>query len=94
MFACAAMSKRRPGGRPSGPAAGLAILTAIRAVQPRKEGDQQTVSFAVTPQNLAAASYPIASVAEYQGHQYTQGYETVGYPGLRPYNYYQPPPTN
>ena len=38
------------------------------------------------------ASYPIPAVAEYQGHQYTQGYETVGYPGLRPYNYYQPAP--
>ncbi len=59
---------------------------------PRKEGDEQTVSFAVTPRNLAANSYPIASVAEYQGRRYTQGYQTVGYPGLRPYNYYQPGP--
>ncbi len=52
------------------------------------EGEQQTVTFAVTPHNLAPVSYPIVPVAEYQGHQYTQGYETVGYPGLRPYNYY------
>ena len=44
------------------------------------------------PSNLAAASYSITPVAEYQGHQYAQGYETVGYPGLRPYNYYQPGP--
>ena len=56
------------------------------------EGDQQTVTFAVTPRNLAPVSYPVAPVAEYDGHQYTQGYETVGYPGLRPYNYYQPAP--
>ncbi len=49
-------------------------------------------SFSVTPQNLAAASYPIAPVAEYQGHQYAEGYETVGYAGLRPYNYYRPGP--
>ena len=27
-----------------------------------------------------------------RGIQYAQGYETVGYPGLRPYNYYQPGP--
>ena len=58
----------------------------------RKEGDEQTLTFAVKPQHLAAASYSITPVAEYQGHQYTQGYETVGYPGLRPYNYYQPGP--
>ncbi len=56
------------------------------------EGDQQTLTFAVTPRNLSSVSYPVAPVAEYQGRQYTQGYETVGYPGLRPYNYYQPAP--
>jgi LmbE family N-acetylglucosaminyl deacetylase len=56
------------------------------------EGDQQTVTFSVTPRNLSPVSYPVAPVAEYQGHQYTQGYEPVGYPGLRPYNYYQPAP--
>lgn len=58
----------------------------------RKDDDEQTLSFAVKPQNLAAASYPIASVAEYQAHQFTRGYETVGYSGLRPYNYYKPGP--
>jgi LmbE family N-acetylglucosaminyl deacetylase len=57
-----------------------------------KEGDLQTLSFNITPRNLAAAAYPISPVAEYQGHQYTGGYETVGYPGLRPYNYYQAAP--
>jgi len=57
-----------------------------------KDGDEQTLDFSVTPYNLAAASYPIAPVAEYQGHQYAEGYETVGYAGLRPYNYYRPGP--
>ena len=52
----------------------------------------QTLTFTVTPQNLSATSYSVTPIAEYQGHQYTQGYETVGYPGLRPYNYYQPGP--
>jgi LmbE family N-acetylglucosaminyl deacetylase len=56
------------------------------------KGGQQTLTFAVTPKNLKAASYPIGTVAGYQGHQYTQGYETVGYPGLRPYNYYPAAP--
>jgi hypothetical protein len=57
-----------------------------------KEGEEQTLDFSVTPHNLAAATYPIAPVAEYQGHQYPEGYETVGYAGLRPYNYYRPGP--
>jgi len=61
-------------------------------IEAHKGGDLQTLSFNVTPAKLAAASYPISPVAEYQGHQYTGGYETVGYPGLRPYNYYQAAP--
>jgi LmbE family N-acetylglucosaminyl deacetylase len=52
------------------------------------KGDEQNLTFAVTPQNLQPKAYPIGAAAEYQGHPYTQGYETVGYPGLRPYNYY------
>ena len=54
--------------------------------------DDQTLSFALTPKNLASANYPIVPVANYQGHPYTQGYEPVGYAGLRPYNYYHPGP--
>jgi LmbE family N-acetylglucosaminyl deacetylase len=56
------------------------------------KGDEQTLTFAVTPKDLAATSYPIKPVADSRGHQYTEGYETVGYPGLRPYNYYRPTP--
>jgi LmbE family N-acetylglucosaminyl deacetylase len=57
-----------------------------------KPGDEQTLTFNVTPQNLAAASYSVTPIAEYQGRRYAQGYETVGYPGLRPYNFYRPAP--
>ena len=53
---------------------------------------EQTLSFSVTPKDLAANSYPIIPVVNYQGHQYTEGYEPVGYAGLRPYNYYRPAP--
>ena len=59
---------------------------------PFKGDDQQTLTFAVSPQNLQQTAYPIGAVAQYQGHPYTQGYETVGYTGLRPYNYYQSAP--
>jgi LmbE family N-acetylglucosaminyl deacetylase len=51
-----------------------------------------TVSFTVVPTHLAAESYSIVPIAENQGHPYTQGYEPVGYAGLRPYNYYHPAP--
>jgi hypothetical protein len=53
---------------------------------------EQTLSFTVSPKDLAANSYPIVPVVDYQGHQYTEGYEPVGYAGLRPYNYYRPAP--
>jgi LmbE family N-acetylglucosaminyl deacetylase len=56
------------------------------------KGDEQTLTFAVNPKDLQPTAYPIGSVAEYQGHPYTRGYETVGYPGLRPYNYYHESP--
>src|SRR3984957_18079823 len=59
---------------------------------PFKGDDQQTLTFAVSPQNLQQTAYPIGAVAGYQGHSYTQGYEPVGYAGLRPYNYYQSAP--
>ena len=52
------------------------------------------MTFAVTPQiqrsNLPR--HPIGAVAEHQGHSYSQGYETVGYQGVRPYNYYRSAP--
>ncbi|HTZ56613.1 MAG TPA: PIG-L family deacetylase [Acidobacteriaceae bacterium] len=57
-----------------------------------REGEQQTMAFAVIPQHIAAEDYPITPVAEFQGRQFTQGYETVGYPGLRPYNFYSSAP--
>jgi LmbE family N-acetylglucosaminyl deacetylase len=72
--------------------AGWQISPPSASFTAQKDGGEQDVSFTVTPQKLAATSYPIAPFVEYQGHKYSQGYETVGYPGLRPYNYYRPGP--
>ncbi len=58
----------------------------------RGAGDVQTVSFQVKPANISATAYPISPVAGYQGNDFKQGYETVGYAGLRPYNYYPAAP--
>ncbi len=55
-----------------------------------RNGDQQTFTFRVTAGQLQQKPYTIVAVAQYDGHNYKEGYETVGYPGIRPYNYYRP----
>jgi LmbE family N-acetylglucosaminyl deacetylase len=54
------------------------------------EGQDQSVAFQVTPGQLSQKPYEITAVAEYAGQSYREGYETTGYPGLRPYFLYRP----
>lgn len=54
-----------------------------------KDGDDQTLNFRVVPAGLKEEPYAITAVAAYDGHDYKEGYHTVGYPGLRPYNLYR-----
>jgi LmbE family N-acetylglucosaminyl deacetylase len=56
----------------------------------QRSGQDQAVSFRVVPNNLQKKRYSIRAVAQYGGLRYQDGYETVGYPGLRPYNFYFP----
>ncbi len=53
-------------------------------------GEDQDVSFSVRPDKLEQKSYDIKAIATNGGRDYSDGYQTVGYPGLRPYNYYRP----
>lgn len=53
------------------------------------DGDDETVTFQVTPRDMRAQSYDIKAVAECGGKTYEEGYRLVGYPGLRPYPYYR-----
>ncbi len=53
------------------------------------DGENQTVSFQVTPHAIRPESYTIRAVAEYRGKTYEEGYRTVGYPGLRGYPYFR-----
>jgi len=55
-----------------------------------KSGEDQQATFRILPDNLQPQSYEIQAVATSEGKQYSDGYRTVGYPGLRPYNYYRP----
>ncbi|MFZ0911068.1 MAG: PIG-L family deacetylase [Candidatus Acidiferrales bacterium] len=54
-----------------------------------KDGDDQSLNFHVTPTKLMEKAYAITAVATYDGHDYKEGYHTIGYPGLRPYNLYR-----
>jgi LmbE family N-acetylglucosaminyl deacetylase len=55
-----------------------------------REGEDQNLTFKVTPEHVQPKAYTITAVAEYNGEKFTQGFETVGYPGLRPYPHYRP----
>jgi len=52
-------------------------------------GEESAIIFTVMPKNLATQSYTISAVAESGGKTYTDGYTTVGYPGLTPTNLYR-----
>ena len=53
-----------------------------------RAGLEQTVRFNVFPDRLEQKPYAITAVAESGGRQYQEGFTTVGYSGLRPYNLY------
>ena len=55
------------------------------------EDEDQNISFVITPAHLGPGQYKIKAVADYQGKQFTEGYQTVGYPGVRPSNAYRKP---
>src|SRR5580700_8255466 len=54
-----------------------------------KDGDDQSLNFHVIPAGLKEKAYDITAVATYDGHDYKEGYHTIGYAGLRPYNLYR-----
>ncbi|MGB8441404.1 MAG: PIG-L family deacetylase [Candidatus Acidiferrales bacterium] len=79
-----------------GPAKGTVKLnlpegwTALREeFSTAKDGDDQSLNFHVTPAGLKEKAYDITAVASYDGHDYKEGYHTIGYSGLRPYNLYR-----
>ncbi len=56
----------------------------------RRAGEDLNLSFHVQPSSVQQKHYTITAVADYNGRKYMQGFETVGYPGIRPYPYYRP----
>jgi len=53
-------------------------------------GDAEPIQFSVTATNPQSSPYSIQAVAHAAGHSYQSGWQSVGYPGLRPYNLYKP----
>jgi LmbE family N-acetylglucosaminyl deacetylase len=55
-----------------------------------RDGDNQTVTFEVTPHDIKPRRYEIRAQALYDGKTFEEGYRLVGYPGVRPYPFYRP----
>ena len=55
-----------------------------------RENEEITLHFDLKPSNLQAIAYTITAAATYNGKEYTQGFTTIGYPGVRPYPQYAP----
>jgi hypothetical protein len=55
-----------------------------------RDNEDVVLKFRVTTPGLKAETYRVTAVAEYNGKQYTEGFTTIGYPGIRPYPKYAP----
>ncbi|WP_232296290.1 PIG-L family deacetylase [Terriglobus sp. TAA 43] len=52
--------------------------------------EDAVLKFRVHTSGLQQKTYRITAVADYNGKQFTQGFTTIGYPGIRPYPRYAP----
>jgi LmbE family N-acetylglucosaminyl deacetylase len=55
-----------------------------------KDDQDLSLRFEIHPSSVVAKSYELRAVAAYDGHEYSEGYQRIGYPGLRPYYLYRP----
>lgn len=63
---------------------------ASAAFSTARDGEDESLTFQVIPSQLQKRRYAITAVANYDGHEYKEGYRTVDYAGLRPYDLYRP----
>ncbi len=57
----------------------------------KNAGDSEPLVFSVTPAgDVKTRAYAIEAVAHVDGKNYSVGWQSIGYPGLRPYNQYKP----
>ncbi|MGP8253470.1 MAG: PIG-L family deacetylase, partial [Terracidiphilus sp.] len=55
----------------------------------KSAGNSEPLKFEVTAPDVGAGAYSIEAVAQSGGKTYTEGWKTIGYQGLRPYNQYK-----
>jgi len=53
-------------------------------------GDTEPIQFLVTPGSVQSGAYTLQAVARCGDRTYESGWQSVGYPGLTPYNMYKP----
>ena len=57
----------------------------------KSAGDTEPLVFSVSPAgDVKTRAYAIEAVAHAGGKSYSIGWQSIGYPGLRPYNQYKP----
>ncbi len=56
----------------------------------KSAGDAEPLIFSVTPADGELRAYTIQAIARSGGRVYQTGWQSIGYPGLRPYNLYSP----
>lgn len=68
---------------------GWVSTPAVAPFETERDGEEKNVVFHIATKNVAAKKYTISAVATYNGKQYTEGFTTIGWPGLRPYPEYR-----
>jgi LmbE family N-acetylglucosaminyl deacetylase len=56
----------------------------------KSAGNSDPLTFSVTAPNVGPGSYTVQAIARSAGRSYSIGWQSVGYPGLQPYNLYKP----
>ncbi len=56
----------------------------------QRDNEDVVLRFEVSTPGLQAKTYKVTAVAEVAGKRYTEGFTTIGYPGVRPYPRYTP----
>lgn len=69
---------------------GWAAKPAKATFHTSRDNEEVNLHFEVDPRGVQPKRYDVTAIATYAGKQYTQGFVTIGYPGIRPYPQYAP----
>lgn len=69
---------------------GWSAEPASAAFHTMRADEDAVLKFRVHTPDLQQKMYRITAVAQYNGKEYTEGFTTIGYPGIRPYPRYAP----